>query len=31
MNSRKFHNNTVDINQLWYKSHSDLLRQVLLN
>ena len=28
MTSRKFHNNTVDINHIWYKSHKDLIKAV---
>ena len=30
MNSRKFHNNTVDINHIWYKSHKDLIKMVAM-
>ena len=28
MNSLKFHNTTVDINQIWYRSHKEIIRLV---
>lgn len=30
MNSRKFHNNSVDLNQLWYKSHKEIIKLVAI-
>jgi hypothetical protein len=28
MANRKFHNNTVDINHMWYRSHKELIKQI---
>lgn len=30
MNSKKFHNNSVDLNQLWYQSHKELIRGIAI-